>query len=331
MKHKFIIFLFSLFLTLSLGSFERVLACFSNPNLPSVCGMYGMAKAVFVGKIIDIKEQRKENAYSEFEIIFQVQEDFLGVKKSTRVSVLFSDSLEYCDFEKGKTYLVYAYKGDRGFSIDVGTRTRLITEADEDLAFLRNLTRIKSGSKIYGTVEQVVKSSLENNAKQPIQGLKLKLEQLDGTRKIFGVITDIDGKYEIAGIPGGKYKITQVNPLADFDFLPRDGVYSPLEVNNKGCAKQNFLLTTKNKISGRVVDAEGNPVDHVEVEIISINVRNPDYFIGSELAADLRRRLRHSVWAKSKPKRICPAPLPLCKSKKRSRHFTFISTQKAAA
>ena len=57
-----------------LGSFERVLACSSNANLPSVCEMYSQAKAVFVGKIISIKELKKENVNSDFEIIFQIQE-----------------------------------------------------------------------------------------------------------------------------------------------------------------------------------------------------------------------------------------------------------------
>lgn len=282
MKRKISLFLFSAVLTLLLGGFGRVFACGSNPYVSSVCEMYGSAKTVFTGKILHIKEFKSTIGNNDAEIIFQVEEAFLNAKKLTQTTVILSGtSIDYCGFEEGKRFLVYAYKGDKGFGIDAGTRTRPIEEADEDLAFLRGLKRIKSGSRIYGTVNQIVRSSLEDNNKQPLSALKLKFEQLDGKRQIFETITDIEGKYEVTDVPSGKYKIIQVNPSGAFDFLPRDGIYFPVEVSDKGCARQNFILTTKNKLSGRVVDAEGKPVDHINVEIISIGAKKPSY-IGEE-------------------------------------------------
>jgi len=279
MKHKIFIFLFSLFFTLSLGSSERVLACSSNTNLPSVCEMYGKAKAVFVGKIINIKEIKKENANSDFEIIFQIQEEFLGVKKLTRVSVLLSGiKIEYCGFEKGKVYLVYAYKGDKGFSIDSVTRTRPIAEANEDLEFLRNLPNRKSGIKIYGTVKQSVKSSLEDDNSQPLSGVNVKIENSDNKEQVFQAKTDANGNYKFASLAAGSYIVSLV--LADKRFAPPSN--TTMKINDKGCVKQDVSVVSKSKIIGKVIDADGNPVDHITVEIISINVRNPDYYSGDE-------------------------------------------------
>jgi len=279
MKNKIYLFLFSLFLTLSLGSFERILACSQNTDLPSICEMYGKTSAVFVGKIINIKEQKRENANSDFEIIFQTKEAFVGVETLTRVSVLLSGtSLEYCGFEKGKTYLVYAYKGDKGFSIDAGTRTKQISEAIEDLEFLRNLPNQKNGIKIYGNVKQMVRSSLEDNNSQPLDKVSVKIENSGNKGQIFRAKTDADGNYELSGIPMGSYNVSLLSVKKDFAASSS----TTMKINNKGCVRQDISVVSKSKIVGKVIDADGNPVGHINVEIISVNVINPDYFIGDE-------------------------------------------------
>lgn len=280
MKHKILISLFALFLMLSLGSFERVLACSLNADLPSVCEMFGKARAVFVGKIISIKELKKENTSSDFEVVFQIQEEFVGVKNSTRVSVfLFGASPEYCGFEKGKVYLVYAHKGDK-FSIDAGTRTRPIAEAEEDLEFLRNLPDRKSGVRIYGTVKQLIKSSLENDNSQPLSGAKVKIENSDNKEQVFRAKTDANGNYKLVSLPAGSYVVSL--DVADKRFVSSSN--TTMKINDKGCVKQDVSVVSKSKITGKVIDADGKPVEHITVEIISINVRNPDYYLGDEFS-----------------------------------------------
>jgi hypothetical protein len=282
MKHKIFIFIFSLILTVSLGSLERVLACGSGSYMPTVCEMYGKSKAVFVGKVLQVTEIKKENTSSDFKIDFQVQEKFFGVEKQSRVSVLlFGAKPEYCGFEKDKSFLVYAYKGSSGFSIDAGTRTKPLNEAEEDLEFLRNLPRNKSGVNIYGTITKAVKSSLEENSKSPVSALKLKFESLTGKPQIFYAVTNEDGNYEINGIPGGKYKISPSEPLAGYFFKPEVG-FGEVEINDKGCVAYNFTLTTNNKFVGKIIDFEGNPVNHITVEILSANAPRPNSFIGEE-------------------------------------------------
>ncbi len=282
MKHKIYLFICLLVLTLSFGSFDRVLACGSRTYLPSVCEMFGKSKAVFVGKIILITELQRENSNSDYKIDFQVRESFLGVKNQTRVSVLLSGaSIEHCGFENGKNYLVYAYKGSYGFSIDAGTRTKSVSEAEDDLEFLRNLSKVKAGARIFGTITQAVKSSMEENNKNPVSAMRLKIESLDEKSRIFYAVTDENGNYEIKGIPGGKYKISPAKPLVGY-FFASDVGSGEVDVNEKGCVRNNFTITTNTKFTGKVIDAEGNPLDHIYVEILSVNAKRPNGYLGEE-------------------------------------------------
>lgn len=279
-KHgRISIFLFSLVLTLLFGIPGQVLACSLNPDLYSVCEMYGRAKAVFVGKIVGIKEVKQPGVNSDYEIIFQVQEEFTGVKKIARVPVILSGaSLQHCGFETGKVYLVYAYKGDKRFLIDAGTRTKPLAVADEDIEFLRNLPNKKSGINIYGNVKQSVKSSLEDDNSQPLSGVSVKIENTENKEQVFRAKTDANGNYKIASLPAGSYTVSL--DFADKRFVSSSSTTT--KITDKGCVKQDVSVVSKSKITGKVIDADGNPVDHITVEIISINVRNPDYFVGDE-------------------------------------------------
>jgi hypothetical protein len=114
MKHKIYIFLFTLVLMLSLGGLKFVCACPLYSSTPSVCEMYGKSGAIFVGKIVDIKEKKNEKSPEFDEIYFETKEVFLGVKKNIRLKVNFTSGLiDYCGFEIGKIYLVYAFKDSK--------------------------------------------------------------------------------------------------------------------------------------------------------------------------------------------------------------------------
>ena len=160
----------------------------------------------------------------------------------------------------------------------MGTRTRPITEADKDLEFLRNLPNRKSGIRIYGSVKQSVKSSLEDDNSQPLSGVNVKIENSDNKEQVFRAKTNPDGNYKFASLPVGSYVVSL--DLADKRFVSSSN--TTMKINDKGCVKQDVSVVSKSKIVGKVIDADGNPVDHITVEIISINVRNPDYFLGDE-------------------------------------------------
>jgi len=131
MKRKISLFLFSLVLTLSLGSFEQVLACSCVPTAP--CQSFGRADVVFAGKALGAKQQKtatdyetinegksdektiaKEVVYDVGEIYFEVTEAFNGTEKGSRVIIHSNTGGGDCGawFKRGETYLVFASKED---------------------------------------------------------------------------------------------------------------------------------------------------------------------------------------------------------------------------
>ncbi len=269
MKHKIFLFTFSLFVILLLGSFDQVLACSPSLETPSFCEMVGSADVIFVGKAIGAKKQKiiNENGVKEIwnvgEIYFEVQKGFIGVKKGTRVTVRSGDEIGNCGtwFKHNESYLIFGYDNlKKGFG--AGARSRLVSEAQEDLEALENLPTVGTGSTIFGNVLQNVKSSLFSDNILPMLGLGLRIQQLEGKKQSFEVFTDADGNYEITKVPAGKYKILpNLSNAVEFQS-------AEVEVKDRGCVSENFLIKNKTKISGKVLDVKGSPVREIFVELL---------------------------------------------------------------
>jgi hypothetical protein len=98
----------------------------------------------------------------------------------------------------------------------------------------------------------------------PIERAHISLRRYNnGGWEKYGALTNSEGKYTIAGIPAGTYQVT----------LDRVGFVPPLEVTRgavvlkAGEKKDDFKvkLVPVGAISGRVVDAEGQPVEGINV------------------------------------------------------------------
>lgn len=173
MKHKISLFFFSLVLTLSLGSFERIFACSCVPTAP--CQSFGRADVVFVGKAVGSKYQRtvdnyetinegkknertitKKATYDVGEIYFEVIEAFQGTENGSRVKIHSSTGGGDCGawFKRNETYVVFASKENSTSPSGISSLTygssseKLKPDAD------RLWTTICSGTKeIKNTVE----------------------------------------------------------------------------------------------------------------------------------------------------------------------------------
>jgi hypothetical protein len=274
----------SLFLLFLFGNFNQVLACSpQNKYLPTICEMYGKASGIFVGRVVALERNNNEDNGKDDVAYFHVQEAFLGVKTGDkRVKVVLGGAgIKYCGLVEGESFLVYTHRNltTKEFSMDGGTRTQRVSEAAEDLTFLRNPASRKSGIELYGKVMQYVKSSLEPDNKQPVAGYFVKAERLidyekiDPKTKPFRTKTKSDGGFKLTNLPAGRYKVS----LDLNDKYLNSSDITTMIINDKGCVLIDGLrVSSKSKITGKVVDAEGEPVDNVVVEVISLNVQNPD-------------------------------------------------------
>jgi len=253
---------------------EQVAACTCLAN-GAPCEAYGRAGAVFVGTVTNVKQRKNDSVEVERKRAdageylppvtntFTVQESFGGVDiGEVEVGTGRNDGDCGYRFVKGAQYVVYAYRDPRSnlLSTSICTRTRLATEADEDLAFLRSLPGRASGVTISGAVAFTAQRPAEG-AKPPVvdqrlAGLPLVIEG-EGVRR--ELRTDAEGRYQVAGLKAGTYTIKVTLP----DELFAHRVEEKLTLAERGCGNASFYVADNGRISGKVVDADGQPVPKI--------------------------------------------------------------------
>ena len=114
---------------------DTALACTCAPP-QSAANELNRATAVFVGKVVKIKQHNKAaGTFATVEAVFKVARVWKGVDEKT-VSVFTSSMSSACGygFKKGITYLVYSYANEEGkLSTSICSRTSRFTDWHEDM------------------------------------------------------------------------------------------------------------------------------------------------------------------------------------------------------
>ena len=296
----------------------RVLACGCNKPGPP-CKAYGEASVVFSGTVKGITEgarKRKPNGEVNFDprlFKFSVEEMFSGgpTKELEIATGLNADDCGY-PFVKGTSYLVYAYRDEKDGRLYTSacTRTKRVTSASEDLQYLRSLAATPRTVTISGKVQRHL-SHAENYAQGyvPMEGAVLSVEGADQPKE---VRTDASGNFEVTGLKPGTIKLK----LHLSDELT---VYKPervLKFESAGCASETFYVGDNGRISGRVFDADGNPVSGLGVVMLP----RSGWTINWYAETDAEGRYKASsipageylvgINVRGKPRSIEPAELP---------------------
>ena len=227
------------------------------------CEAYGDAAAVFVGTVTfstSAKINEGEYESTKRKIRFHIDRPIKNVE-TTDVEVMTGWGDADCGygFRLGGQYLVYAYRyDDKALETSICTRTRPISEATEDLEYIRGLPNAAPGGTIFSEVR------LRNRENEypwpPVKDARLLIA---GPKQFEGK-TDEDGKYSVSGIPPGKYKVR-------VDLPEGLSIYSTereLEVHDRGCRDAFFLAETDTRITGKALDAQGMPAADVLIELV---------------------------------------------------------------
>jgi hypothetical protein len=137
MKKGVILLVFGILISISLVSF--VYAC--------SCAMYGTpeeelegATAVFSGKVIKIETPGQMVLGGNNNVTFDIIEIWKGdAWGQIIIKTSSADSLCGFGFAEGKEYLVYAFGDISDLQTNICQRTKLLSEADEDLEYLKTL------------------------------------------------------------------------------------------------------------------------------------------------------------------------------------------------
>ena len=241
----------------------RAFACDCAGNRPA-CQEYWEVSAVFVGTVINSRTLTVKNGpYPQQMRAVRISLDqiFRGVEGG-EVEVLTGFGGGDCGFgfKQAQQYLVYAYRSDDGeLRTSICTRTKSISEADDDLAYIRGLSRAKSGATISGEVVKYLRDKEGVSANQPLADVKIIIE---GEEKLEAV-TDAKGQYRIQ-LPAGEYTVKPVAP----ERLATRGPEKKIKVTDRGCAVVSFWLESNAQLGGRVYNPQGFAVAKAEIFMI---------------------------------------------------------------
>lgn len=208
------------------------------PGTP--CESYGTANAVFVGTAVSVRELERPKSgdvdtwHYQRAYKFSVEQSYLGVE-GTEVEIVTGSGGGDCgyQFQIGTRYVVYAHSYQDRLSTTICTRTRTVTSAGEDLAFLRNLSSAAPGASISG---EVVYRKARSGAGSLPREVLVKIEGNGVSRE---VRPDAQGRYRVTGLPAGKFKVTLQLPETLTTHLPE----REITVADRGCASVTYYVS----------------------------------------------------------------------------------------
>ncbi len=286
LKIRFALLFSVIFFTICLETAE---AC--SCAVQETCQYFSDAKIVFVGKVLDSSEitrtikrrvqpiggewEENENVEKRQISRILVEESFAGAdgEKEILIETEISSS---CGFplQKDVSYLVYANQpqDEENLMTHFCSGTKSVSSAQEDLNYLR--TNKDNNAVVSGKVGFGEWWKLDSS---PLKKYGVTTVSLVNQEKQFQTNIEQDGSYQFSDVPQGKYKINVVLP----DFLTADEEYHPdiaeeleigdqtvIEVSARGCFKKDFRLQENGRISGKITDAEGKPIEDITVHLV---------------------------------------------------------------
>lgn len=262
-RQRLALYFLSLLTLVSLAT-EAIASCSGN-NLGLPCVEYWRAHAVFIGVANRVDTVPNESplaigSYSSTTAHFTVEEPFKGVGGT---AIVFEANQCGYLFKEGERYLVYAHRNLTTNKLEVllgNTRTQPLSQAIEDLKYIRGLASGEPGSRVFGRVTQSTYNI--NNKDVDVGSLKNAKIMLEGGNHHVEVVTDSEGRYEFEGLPAGTYRIRADLP-AYLDYQEQS-----IKVAGHGCVPHDILAWRKAQIAGTVFDSTGESLIRVPVSLV---------------------------------------------------------------
>lgn len=260
--NKMKVFVSLVFLLMVLSSDVNACDCVAGGT---PCHDYWKAAAVFTGTVIyssSTTYKRGEYDVTGRLVRFNIDQPFRGVKgKNVEVRTGLGDSDCGYNFRVGGQYLVYAYNDGDKLATSICSRTRLISEASDDLAYFQGLATAEPGATISGEVKRLDGAVTSAERLQPVPDVKIVIE---GPSRRVEAITDQKGNYRVSGLAPNTYKVRVELP----DGLSIHNPEQEARVFDRGCAQISFWVESDTRVRGKVFDAQGQPAADVLMELV---------------------------------------------------------------
>lgn len=246
---------------------------------PTVCESYQGADAVFIGVVQRVVTNKATGPdgrqYGMGQVAYmQVEKSFKGMAQP---EVVFRTRGSSCDahYEEGQRWLFYAYhdKETNTWGITACDRSTLIENAPDDLLYLQGLPKSASTTRLSGELKHYEDEPGKGFTHvKNIIGAKIKIK---GEGKEYEAYTDKNGVFEVYGLPPGKYSVVPEIPVGlkvrfpmqagDIDYSDRKNI--KLILKDKSCASMSWVLSSNNRIAGRVFGADGRVLPNVCLDL----------------------------------------------------------------
>src|SRR5215813_8918066 len=262
----------------------------------SMCQEYWRTDVVFLGTVVGsakIAINEGDSKYDQRLVRFEVVSTFRGELKAKAevVTGLGGSDCGY-RFNDGETYLVYARRNeqDQRLYTSTCTRTRPLSRAAEDLEYIRNLPYTDAGAVIFGKIDKHNYKAKEGEAfSLPVSFADLIIE---GKSLRIEARTDEQGGYRITGLAPGSYTVKLKVPNGMASNGARGGAMAEkkADVVEHSCQPVDFYLFPDTRVSGRVVDAIGQPAADLRLEMRGApsDIRNLNTFLHTKTNAERR-------------------------------------------
>src|SRR5262245_29717471 len=251
------------------GFTSQDLAC-SCRGLGPPCQAYWDSSVVFIGVPLNVSQIEVESdghKVSKRLFRFRVEEAFRGTE-GTELEILTGAWGGDCgiDFRLRTKYLVYGYKQSsaRWVETSICTRTQPISDASEDLNYIRSIAKLSPGGSIYGTAQRYT-VDLENGAWKPAGPIAGAVVVASSGERRFETMTSGDGHYNLSGLSPGRYTVRVTLPPK---LSPNED--KTVEVRDRGCAEINYRSVIDGRIIGGLLDAQGRPQSIKTVNLLSV-------------------------------------------------------------
>ncbi len=253
----------------------KVLACSCGFGGGAPCQEFWRADAVFAGTVVASGKINVEEAGYKFDrrlVHLTVDQPVRGMQ-SSEVDVITGWGGGDCGygFKLGQRYLVYAYRDEKNQSLatSICTRTRLLSEADDDFAFIKSLPNGGANGLIFGLVGKRNYEWKEGDQwYKPVAGVEVTIE---GEHAKYSAQSDEKGNYRVENVLPGKYLVKLKLPPGLISPSGKDEsgqtAENEVEVVARGCAQSEFYLESDTRVTGRVLDANGNPIANLNLNM----------------------------------------------------------------
>src|SRR5262245_55261635 len=236
------------------------------------CQAYWSATAVFAGQVTDISILSRDlgngiTGYGRKLVHFSIEQSFRGAP-GTALEVMTGMGGGDCgyDFKQGERYFVYAFRSKEDGKLYAGicSRTRPLTNAGADLEYARAVAGGKTGGIIFGIFLRYTRDTyLDYGNHKGIEGVPITIE---GNNRRFSLLTDNEGRFQMGGLPAGRYRVLAAPPNNLREISAQEVV-----VTEGRCAAAEFLTTSLGVIKGKLVNSEGEPAYNINIMLIPAN------------------------------------------------------------